>query len=233
MSAAVVGVGLIYSALVLNFYFESGGYIKFYTPSYSLWKTTPVLFLSIVSAVYSRIAGNATFIKVAAGLLFGAIGDYLIGLSEDGIVTGAIAFGIGHIFYLLCFYKNFQINVPFALIMTIWGGFASYATLVPMLSQHPIPVFILSIYSILLMFNVCLAVSQHLNRPTTTFDSAVSKRALGFFLFFISDSLLIFHHTGFKIPYAECLILNSYFAAQFFIFQSFVVSELKSKKKIN
>ena len=37
----------------------------------------------------------------AIGLAFGAVGDYLIGASHDGIVTGAIAFGLGHLSYLV------------------------------------------------------------------------------------------------------------------------------------
>lgn len=59
----------------------------------------------------------------AVGLLFGAIGDYLICIHGHGLFLGATAFAIGHIFYLVCL-KNF--SKPFIILYVFIGSHLRY-----------------------------------------------------------------------------------------------------------
>ncbi|KHN78314.1 hypothetical protein Tcan_16988 [Toxocara canis] len=91
-----------YFALVALFYRQSDGFIRKYDGSYEYWKTLPVLILSVLCYLIDAGLRGRERTFTALGLFFGALGDYLICRTEDGLITGATAFGIGHIFYLVC-----------------------------------------------------------------------------------------------------------------------------------
>lgn len=40
-------------------------------------------------------------VNYALGLTFGALGDFLLALYEGGLIPGAIAFAVGHLFYMV------------------------------------------------------------------------------------------------------------------------------------
>jgi uncharacterized membrane protein YhhN len=182
----------------------------------------------------------------ALALFFGAIGDFLIGASHDGIVYGAIAFGIGHLFYLVpsptnCSNSFFQATFarhlkrlywPLVMLCLAWGGFVHRICLLPMVYVQPISTAILFAYSLTLTAVFLISGSLYFNGSAV--DKPRSKvlpfpllevrllqnnllRFLGFSCFYCSDSLLIFNHTGFAVPSAELLILLSYFTAQYLI----------------
>lgn len=71
----------------------------------------PVLILSILCFLVGAGLRGRDRGYTALGLLFGAIGDYLIGRSNDGLIVGAIFFGIGHIFYLVSFPFIYILNI--------------------------------------------------------------------------------------------------------------------------
>ncbi|VDM99089.1 unnamed protein product, partial [Onchocerca ochengi] len=64
-------------------------------------KTLPVLILSILYYAVGSSFSNRQRTFASLGLLFGAIGDYMITRPNDGLIFGAVCFGIGHIFYLV------------------------------------------------------------------------------------------------------------------------------------
>lgn len=68
----------------------------------------PIVFLALFAAVDGGGMSKRDRILCTMALFFGGIGDVLIGLSHEGIVTGAIAFGIGHIFYMVNFTTLFS-----------------------------------------------------------------------------------------------------------------------------
>lgn len=49
---------------------------------------------------HGKLEGVKQFYQ-ALGLFFSGIGDFIISFHAYGLVTGAIAFGIGHLFYMV------------------------------------------------------------------------------------------------------------------------------------
>lgn len=62
---------------------------------------TPILLLSVFAYLNGGGLGKADRQTAALGLIFGGLGDFIIGMRHDGIILGALAFGIGHLFYLV------------------------------------------------------------------------------------------------------------------------------------
>ncbi|MFH4983537.1 hypothetical protein AB6A40_010246 [Gnathostoma spinigerum] len=90
-----------YVALVVLFYRQSDGFDDT-TSLYDFWKTLPVLMLSVLCYLIGAGLRGRERTFTALGLLFGAIGDCIIGGTDNRLAAGALAFGIGHIFYLVC-----------------------------------------------------------------------------------------------------------------------------------
>ncbi|KIH56429.1 hypothetical protein ANCDUO_13390 [Ancylostoma duodenale] len=90
-SSSLYAVGAVYFLLIANFYNESQGFTK---------KVIPILFLTLFAAVDGGGLPKRDRKMCALGLFFGGVGDVLIGVKHEGIVPGAISFGIGHFFYM-------------------------------------------------------------------------------------------------------------------------------------
>ncbi|KIH45065.1 hypothetical protein ANCDUO_24900, partial [Ancylostoma duodenale] len=99
-SSSLYAVGAVYFLLIANFYNESQGFTKFYNAMYPVWKVIPILFLTLFAAVDGGGLPKRDRKMCALGLFFGGVGDVLIGVKHEGIVPGAISFGIGHFFYM-------------------------------------------------------------------------------------------------------------------------------------
>uniref|UniRef100_A0A915AYB8 lysoplasmalogenase n=1 Tax=Parascaris univalens TaxID=6257 RepID=A0A915AYB8_PARUN len=208
-----------YFALVALFYRQSDGFIQKYDNSYEYWKTLPVLILSVLCYLIGAGLRGRERAYTALGLLFGALGDYLICRTEDGLITGATAFGIGHIFYLLTFaHRVRQLHYTLTLLACISGSLV-VCGVTPIVADNRINGVIVLTYSFLL--STCLVLSGSLyfhgarNEPPHQLNNLL--RFIGFSLFYGSDTMLILQHVGFRIPFAEKLILLSYFLAQYLI----------------
>ncbi|KIH43205.1 hypothetical protein ANCDUO_26794, partial [Ancylostoma duodenale] len=68
-------------------------------------KVIPILFLTLFAAVDGGGLPKRDRKMCALGLFFGGVGDVLIGVKHEGIVPGAISFGIGHFFYMVSFFN--------------------------------------------------------------------------------------------------------------------------------
>ncbi|KAK6028714.1 YhhN-like protein [Ostertagia ostertagi] len=152
MQSVLAAVGAVYFLLVANFYNESHGFQKFYNRLYPVWKVMPIVFLTIFAAVHGGGLSKRNRFMCAMALFFGGIGDVLIGLSDEGIVTGAIAFAIGHLFYMPT-----KIFWPLLIGTFAWGAVLGHFCVFPMLNEHPFEVLILSTYSLIL--SSCLAIT--------------------------------------------------------------------------
>ncbi|VDN50603.1 unnamed protein product [Dracunculus medinensis] len=194
-----------YFALVALFYRQSDGFIKKCDNLYEYWKTLPVLILSILCFLVGAGLRGRDRGYTALGLLFGAIGDYLIGRSNDGLIVGAIFFGIGHIFYLV-------ITIVAASFYVIIGWYA----LLPLILHHTIASILLISYSVLLATCFILSGSLYVYGVMKNFQNNL-LRFVGFIFFYASDSALIMYHVGYKFPFAEIIILLTYFVAQYLI----------------
>ncbi|CAI5441530.1 unnamed protein product [Caenorhabditis angaria] len=197
--------------LVLNFYYQSNWFNDHHTYQYSFWKVTPIVFLVFVSFLKGETTGGYA-------LIFGAIGDWIIGIRADGIIPGAFAFGIGHFLYMkLLSQHSTRIHNPFQFLMLLWAVFVVKYCYLPLLPEHKIPVAVFSIYSLALSRVTLVAVSQYLNQSKTLNKSAAIHRAIGFLLFYISDSFIILTHVGIWTFYSNQLVLSTYYLAQFLI----------------
>uniref|UniRef100_A0A8R1I694 lysoplasmalogenase n=1 Tax=Caenorhabditis japonica TaxID=281687 RepID=A0A8R1I694_CAEJA len=218
MRAQFSSLGLAYFVLVANFYYQSNGFHDHFTFSYSFWKVTPIVLLVAFAYLNGGGLGKSDRQTAALGLLSGGIGDFVIGLHQDGIILGALAFGIGHLYYLSLFrHHETKIHHKFLLGMLGWAVIITQLCLLPLLPEHKGPVAVFACYSMLLSTCTFIAVSQYLNGSKAQNDEGLYFRAIGFILFYISDSILIMSHTGvWKLASSFC-VLSTYYTAQYFI----------------
>jgi len=152
----------------------------------TLFKASSIVILGLV-ALLSRSR------LLAAGLLFGALGDALLAWSPDTFLYGALAFLIGHLFYIALFVRS-GIGVGAALkhlprllgaLALVVAAFVMTALLVPRDNAMFAP---LSIYTGVLTL---MALSSF-TLPATRWLAMA-----GAVLFFISDGFVawnMFHH---------------------------------------
>ncbi|VDO47725.1 unnamed protein product [Haemonchus placei] len=228
MQSVLAAVGVVYFLLVANFYNESNGFVKYYNTLYAVWKVIPIVFLTVFAAVHGGGLSKRDRMMCALGLFFGGIGDVLIGLSEGGIITGAVAFGIGHLFYKTQFWSHStKIYWPLLIGALAWSAIIGHLCVLPLLNQHPIEVLILSTYSLLLTYCVATTGSQYINRKRDHDEKGLLLRFIGFMLFFISDSVLIMAHRGYEIFWPEMVVLSTYYSAQYLILYGNIHTEKK------
>ncbi|KAK0395990.1 hypothetical protein QR680_001521 [Steinernema hermaphroditum] len=152
-----------YVALVALFYVQSSGFVKFHDNGYAYWKVLPVTTLGMFMYFFATVVPEKERRVHAFGLLLGALGDFLIGQFENGIVTGAIAFGTGHIFYLSTFARRIQ-KPTYALVggILIYGIVLNHFCLMPNLGAHPMNTVILLVYSLILSSAVIISGSMYI-----------------------------------------------------------------------
>lgn len=209
-----------YFALIALFYRQSNGFIERYDSLYEYWKTLPVLMLSILCLLLGAGLRGKERSFTAIGLFFGAIGDYLIGHMNDGLIIGATSFGIGHIFYLLTFaHRIRRLSYGLLTFAVISGLIIGYITVIPILFTHPISSAIMTSYCLLLsaclVFSGSIFLNGGINERPFQFNNLL--RFIGFALFYSSDTVLVMRKEGFQLPVADKFILSTYFAAQYLI----------------
>ncbi|CAJ0608440.1 unnamed protein product [Cylicocyclus nassatus] len=168
----------------------------------------------------------------ALGLLFGTIGDFLLGISKHGLIPGAVAFGIGHLFYMSLFISRpIKIYWPVVYFTAAWGVVIAILIFLPVAKEHPIAVFLFAIYAVILKLCLIITTSQYIHRDASDKDEGLYYRFLGFSLFYLSDSVLILGDAGFPIPFSGKLCLAAYYSAQFLILCGNIHSGLYVKNK--
>jgi alkenylglycerophosphocholine/alkenylglycerophosphoethanolamine hydrolase len=102
--------------------------------------TTLTLFLAVLSDSVFLNHNNKVELLVAFGLLSGALGDFFLGYDRF-FIPGMGAFLLGHIFYVLGFYKMWGIS-SFGIIVTLLlSGFGYFLFLKRFLSREKLAVF--------------------------------------------------------------------------------------------
>ncbi|MFN4268190.1 MAG: lysoplasmalogenase [Fervidobacterium pennivorans] len=167
---------------------------------------TLTLFLAVLSDSVFLNHNNKVELLVAFGLLSGALGDFF--LEFDRFFTpGMGAFLLGHIFYVLGFYKMWGIP-SFGIIVTLLvSGFGYFLFLKRFLSKEKLAVF-------LYVLAICTMVA---------FSSVRIVAFSGAILFFLSDLFLSYDKYVRRIPNRDLLVLSLYFAGQLFISLSVVL----------
>jgi alkenylglycerophosphocholine/alkenylglycerophosphoethanolamine hydrolase len=168
--------------------------------------TTLTLFLAVLSDSVFQNRNNKVELLVAFGLLSGALGDFFLEFDRF-FIPGMGAFLLGHIFYVLGFYKMWGIP-SFGIIVTLLlSGFGYFLFLKRFLSKEKLAVF-------LYVLAICTMVA---------FSSVRIVAFSGAILFFLSDLLLSYDKYVRRIPNRDLLVLSLYFAGQLFISLSVVL----------
>jgi uncharacterized membrane protein YhhN len=168
--------------------------------------TTLTLFLAVLSDSVFQNRNNKVELLVAFGLLSGALGDFFLEFDRF-FIPGMGAFLLGHIFYVLRFYKMWGIP-SFGIIFTLLlSGFGYFLFLKRFLSKEKLAVF-------LYVLAICTMVA---------FSSIRIVAFSGAILFFLSDLFLSYDKYVKRIPNRDLLVLSLYFAGQLFISLSVVL----------
>ncbi|ANE41987.1 hypothetical protein JM64_08620 [Fervidobacterium ngatamarikiense] len=168
--------------------------------------TTLTLFLAVLSDSVFLNHNNKVELLVAFGLLSGALGDFFLEFDRF-FIHGMGAFLLGHIFYVLGFYKMWEIP-SFGIIVTLLlSGFGYFLFLKRFLSKEKLAVF-------LYVLAICTMVA---------FSSVRIVAFSGAILFFLSDLFLSYDKYVRRIPNRDLLVLSLYFAGQLFISLSVVL----------
>ncbi len=168
--------------------------------------TTLTLFLAVLSDSVFQNHNNKVELLVAFGLLSGALGDFFLEFDRF-FIPGMGAFLLGHIFYVLGFYKMWGIP-SFGIIVTLLlSGFGYFLFLKRFLSKEKLAVF-------LYVLAICTMVA---------FSSGRIVAFSGAILFFLSDLVLSYDKYVKRIPNRDLLVLSLYFAGQLFISLSVVL----------
>ena len=73
------------------------------------------MFLVVFTYLHKLGMGVKDSQMAALALALGAVGDFLIGSSREGIVTGAVPFGLGHLAFLVRIFFFFVDYISFSL----------------------------------------------------------------------------------------------------------------------
>lgn len=110
----------LYAAAVIALFFLVPKFLEYSWPE-KCWKSLKVKMVCaamfIITAVCCILySGNfGPYAKLMfIGLLCGVLGDLLIHVPEHGIINvlGGVAFFVGHIFYIIAFYRELSARVP-------------------------------------------------------------------------------------------------------------------------
>jgi uncharacterized membrane protein YhhN len=180
-----------------------------------LFFKAPLSFLFLLTAFHEIVIYNRYSTFILLGLFFCFTGDILLAFSNNKFfLSGLIAFGIGHFFYVLAFCGASALSSGTIMIFIVSAGvsFAVYQWLKKGLGNMKLPV---SVYLILITLMVTSAGSFFIT------DSILYKtRILGFSgaaLFYISDLFVARQRFKTKTFTNKLFGLPIYYAAQFLI----------------
>uniref|UniRef100_A0A914CVK3 lysoplasmalogenase n=1 Tax=Acrobeloides nanus TaxID=290746 RepID=A0A914CVK3_9BILA len=209
-----------YSGLVLVFLWENGGFEKRYTFDYCLFEIFPTLALS--GLLYK---GHGDFTKEdrqshVLSLILAAIGQFLIGIRPWLLALGGISFGISHILVINQFItKMKKFSYGFAILILAYNVLLGDFFILPYFWSKPLTSIMCILYSFTLSSAVVISGSiyfygRHGTGPNQKIDLI---RFLGYFIFFLSDSVYLISHPDFSIPGSNFVVLTTYFTAIYLI----------------
>ncbi len=167
----------------------------------------PLTMLAIISIATLNVSSPPFYQKmIVTGLIFSAVGDVLL-IDSRRFVQGLISFLLAHIFFIAAFYSI--PNVPVAIFYLAYVVFF-LSVLWKHLDRLKIPVLV---YALALALMSWFALSRFFELS----DQKSFLAFLGSVLFVASDSLLAYNKFKTSFPYAEILILSTYFTAQWLI----------------
>ncbi|WP_337019881.1 lysoplasmalogenase [Oceanobacillus massiliensis] len=178
------------------------------------FKLIPMVLILLYAFQQSPRRKSVTQWLVMIGIVFCMVGDATI----HWFMIGLSAFLVGHLFYMTGFFKKWQFSL------------ARFLTILPIAG-----------YGIIMALQLTQAIVQdgneHLMMPVVIYISVISVMAfsaimtgnkwavIGSILFLISDSILSWNMFLSPVPFADSLIMTTYYGAQFLIAHSLFTIE--------
>lgn len=168
----------------------------------------PLTMIAIISLAISNASSPPTFYQkmIVTGLIFSTVGDVFL-IDSKRFIQGLVSFLLAHICFIVAFFST--PHLP-SLILYL----AYVAVFLSILWKHlgnlKIPVIV---YSIALLLMSWFALSRYFELN----DDKSFYAFLGSISFLVSDSLLAYNKFKSLFPFAEILILSTYFVAQWLI----------------
>ncbi|XP_038052612.1 lysoplasmalogenase-like protein TMEM86A isoform X3 [Patiria miniata] len=176
-----------------------------------LYKCLPIVFLCLYVGTHILQDGLTRYTAcVLIGLLFSGTGDAYLVYQKDYFIQGMLAFAVAHLFYSIAFHER-----------PMWWKFMAY--------YMPFYVSMFAILAPRVSFKVFWAgvvygqlITVMLWRAAARLDfrnPSVSKLCAfwGAFLFLVSDTVLSLNKFAMPLPYAQYLIMPTYYASQILI----------------
>lgn len=179
----------------------------------AIFKCLPVTALIVfVFLCQRKIQANIKYSrKIAIGLAFSAVGDVFLTWKDDFtcFLIGMVVFGIAHFLYAFAFgTKPFSAYIGIVLCI---NGAAIYYYLLPDLHGIFAPACL--VYILLITYMVWRSFARlELAKFSWTWPRMFG--AVGSTLFFISDLYIALDKFKFSVPYAQHIIMATYYAAQ-------------------
>lgn len=164
---------------------------------------------------------------IMVGLFFGAGGDFFLAINNIAkkrkdlfFIIGSVLFFIGHIFYikgLASFQQHILLSVGIGIVCCMLLG----VFLLPKLTAKKVVKGFGFVYLCVVTVMMVMAIVN----STSIFTNSSIRFAVGAFLFWLSDIVLILHSFGgYKSNFTRILNLNLYFSGQLFIAMSLMSS---------
>lgn len=181
-------------------------HLESYTLVKTLFKTWPVVAFALL------VGFNTKYRKfISFGLLFSALGDFLLDEYFNLFVPGLGAFLIAHLWYIAAFLtRNKTLQILPALAIYAIGAVA-LIFIYPGAGSFLIPVVVYMLVITTMGWRAFAA---------RAYNATANLAFIGAMLFIVSDSLIAFNKFYTPIPYHGWLIMISYWAAQYLIFKS-------------
>lgn len=174
-----------------------------------LAKPIPVLCMALWVALLPGRDGYQ--LAIVAGLLFSALGDVLLSLSESVFVFGLLAFLVAHVAYVVAFFSDSRRLAPWRAVIAYGYGAVAFGILATAgdLGAMVLPV---ALYVIVICSMLWRAAAR-LGAPGVRLRSG-RIGLIGAVLFAISDSVLAFDLFVAPVPLAAVTIMVTYWLGQ-------------------
>ena len=166
------------------------------------------MLLLIALLYFTKEPTQLLFLPVLIAFIFSLFGDVFLMLGDEGFVYGMIAFLLAQVVYSFAFMQQVSVYNYYLLIPIFILTFGFYLFIVNNLGKYRRPV---SIYVSIITLMLWVAVNRFV------FETSLQNTYIfsGAILFVVSDGLLSVNKFKQKFPFAEAIILLTYYAAQY------------------
>ncbi|MCH1626011.1 lysoplasmalogenase [Ferdinandcohnia quinoae] len=175
------------------------------------FKLIPMWLIITYAFIHYRENRSFTSKMIVTGLIFCMFGDGLL----HWFLIGLSAFLLGHIFYIIAFFKEWHFSLIRVLSIIPIGFYAIFIgnRLTSSLIEGGNITLLIPVIAYLIIISIMAWSAIMTNNRWAI---------MGSILFVISDSILAWNRFVSDVPYSAILIMTTYYTAQFFIAKSII-----------